>query len=200
MNAKIALCLAMTILAAGCASNKMNISADQTSIETPPDKAQVIFMRPSSFGGAVQASVFDVTAGDPEFIGIISTGTQVSLLVDPGKHTFMVVSEAADFLEADLSSGKTYYTIVSARFGAWKARFSLYPVRNGAQGDFEYKSEQFQGWMKKVRFVENTPESHAWFEANKAGIVEKQARYWTVWQQKSAGDLAERTLNPDDGV
>ena len=54
--------------------------------------------------------------------------------------------------------------------------------------------------MKKVRFVNNTAESTAWFEGNKASIREKQSKYWEVWKQKSAADLAERTLRPEDGV
>jgi hypothetical protein len=200
MKIQLLLCSVAAFLISGCASNKMLDRTDQATAVPAADKAQVIFMRPSSFGGAVQSTVFDVTAGEPEFIGIVSSGAKVSLMVAPGKHVFMVVSEAADFLEADLAAGKTYYAVVSARFGAWKARFSLHPVRNGAPGDYQYESEEFQSWQKKVRFVENTSDSIAWFEANKADVKEKQAKYWEVWQQKPPADKAERTLLPEDGV
>jgi hypothetical protein len=200
INTKLFFWLLAAFALSGCASGKMIDRANQLTEIPPADKAQVIFMRPSSFGGAVQATVFDVSSDETGFIGIISSGTQLSYMVDPGKHIFMVVSEAADFLEANLVEGKTYYAVVTARMGAWKARFSMYPVRNGGEGDRQYQSEKFQGWMKKVRFVENTPGSIAWFEANKADIKAKQIRYWDVWQQKSEVDLLERTLNPEDGV
>jgi hypothetical protein len=51
-----------------------------------------------------------------------------------------------------------------------------------------------------MRYVSNTPASTAWFTSNKADIKEKQARNWEVWKQKSPADLAERTLNPEDGL
>ena len=200
MKTKILLWATAALLLTGCASNKMVDRTDQTIAIPAIDKAQVIFMRPSAFGGAIQATVFDVSSDEPEFIGIVSSGTQISHMVDPGQHVFMVVSEAADFLEADLVGGKTYYSMITARMGAWKARFSMSPVRNSAAGNYQYGSEKFQGWMNKVRFVENTTESIAWFEANKADIQDKQNRYWEVWQQKTEADLAERTLNPEDGV
>ena len=200
MNIKLHMCIAGALLLTGCASNLMIDSTNQATVVPTADKAQIIIMRPSVFGGAIQSPVFDVSSGDAEFIGIVSSGTQISYMVDPGKRVFMVVSEAADFLEADLDKGKTYYAIVTARMGAWKARFSLHPIRNGGAGDRQYDSEEFQWWLAKVRYVENTPESIAWFEANKASIKKKQIRYWEVWQQKSEADLAERTLNRDDGV
>jgi hypothetical protein len=200
MKTRFFLWATAALLFTGCASNKMVDRADQTTAVPAADQAQVIFMRPSAFGGAIQAAVFDVSSMDSEFIGIVSTGTQISHMVDPGHHVFMVVSEAADFLEADLVGGKTYYAMVNARMGAWKARFSMFPVRNGGAGNYQYDSEQFQGWLKKMRFVENTPESIAWFQANEADIKDKQSRYWEVWQQKTDVDLAERTLSPEDGV
>jgi hypothetical protein len=55
--------------------------------------------------------------------------------------------------------------------GPGKAIFSLYPVRNGGAGEFQYQSGEFQGWLGKMRYVSNTP-----------------------------ADLAERTLNPEDGL
>ena len=192
--------ITIAALLTGCASSRMIEAVDQQTAVPATDQAQVIFMRPSSFGGAIQASLFDVTTDETEFIGIISSGTQLSYMVEPGKHVFMVVSEAADFLEADLSGGKTYYATVNARMGAWRARFSLYPVRNGAAGERQYDSDEFRGWMKKVKFVENTPESIAWFEENKADIKDKQVRYWSVWQEKTDDALGERTLNPEDGI
>jgi hypothetical protein len=200
MKTKLLFLATVIFLATGCASTKMLDRANQ-EVEVPTaDKAQLIFMRSSSFGGAVQSTVFNITSTDPEFIGILSYGKKLSYAVDPGKHVFMVIGESADFMEANLAGGKTYYAMVTPRMGAWKTRFSMKPVRNGVDGEFQYESDRFQGWLKKTSFVENTPESIAWFNANLDSIVSKQTEYWEVWQEKSAEDLAERTLNPDDGV
>lgn len=200
MKNRILVTFAAALLASGCASTKMIDSPQQELVPPAAGKAQVVFMRASFVGSAVQAVIYDATGGSAEFIGIISNGKKLAYSVDPGQHVFMVVSEAADFLEADLAGGKTYYAMVTPRMGAWKARFSLSPVRNGGEGDFQYQSDKFQGWLRDNKFSENTAESNAWAVENHSSVLEKQARYWPAWQEKSATDIAERTLNPDDGV
>lgn len=200
MNTKLLALLAATLFATGCASNKM-IDAPQQEVITPPaDKAQIVFLRSSFVGSAIQSVIYDATDGGTEFIGILSNDKMLSYTVDSGKHLFMVVSEAADFMEANLVGGKTYYAIVTPRMGAWRARFSMSPVRNGGSGEFQYDSSEFRDWIADAEFSQNTPESFAWAKDNHASVEEKQAEYWEVWQQKSAADLAERTMNPDDGI
>ena len=200
MKLRILLSIAVVLLASGCASTKMTVKSDQRMTTPAADSAQVVFMRSSFFGGAIQASIFEVTSGEPEFIGILSAGTKLAYEVEPGEHVFMVVSEAADFMEANLAGGKIYYSMVTPRMGAWKARFSMHPVRNGAPGEFQYSSERFQDWLMGTKFVANTPESEAWFKEHLYSIKSKQSEYWAVWQTKSEADLKERTLNPEDGI
>jgi len=189
-----------TLLVVGCASNPMQVAPDQTIDEPPADKAQVVFLRSSFVGSAISASLYEVTGGKTEFIGVINNGTKVVHETTPGKQTFMVVSEAADFLEAELEGGKTYHAIVTPRMGAWKARFSLWPIRKGSDGRFNTESDDFNSWMENTDLMVNTPESRQWFENNKASVMSKQKEYWEVWQEKSDADLAERTLRPDDGM
>ena len=200
MKIRILLSLLFLLLATGCASTKMTVKSDQQMTTPTAGTSQVIFMRSSFLGSAIQASVFDVTSGDPEFIGILSNATKLSYDVKPGYHVFMVVSEAADFMEANLAVGKTYFAMVTPRMGAWKARFSMYPVRNGGQGEFQYSSDEFQKWLRSSQFVGNTAESEAWFKENLSSIKSKQSDYWQVWQEKSQADIMERTLNPEDGI
>ncbi len=200
LKTRIPLLAAAFLLATGCASNKMIEATDQQVKVSPTGKAQVIFIRPSALGGAIQSSLFDVSGDAPEFVGILSAGAKIAYNVEPGKRVFMVVSEAADFLEADLKPATTYYAVVTARMGAWKARFSIFPVRNGGEGEYQYGSDRFQKWLEKTKFYENTPESIAWAEENQASIINKQSKYWSVWKEKTPEALAERTLNPDDGV
>jgi hypothetical protein len=200
MKTKSLLFTAVVLLASGCASTKMVVKEDQTLVAPATEQSQIIFLRSTFVGSAIQSSIYDVTVGEPEFIGILSNDTKLAHTVDPGKHVFMVVSEAADFMEADLAAGKTYFSMVTPRMGAWVARFSMHPVRNGAAGDFQYSSDRFQGWLAKTKFVENTAESYAWFEAGRDSIKGRQEKYWTVWQEKTAEALARRRLNPNDGI
>jgi len=127
-------------------------AAALTPVSTAPAAAvadsKIVFMRPHAYGGAIQASVFDVTGrGDAKFIGIITMHTQISYPVRPGRYTFMVVGESADFMEAEIVSGKSYYALVIARPGAWKARFSFVPVRQN-----EKRVEQWESGLRPVAY------------------------------------------------
>ncbi len=189
-----------TLLLAGCASNPMEPVADQTIPAAAPDKAQVVFMRDAYTGKAIVSSLYDVTDGKTQFIGVMANGTKIAYPTTPGKHTFMVVSEAADFMEADLVAGKTYYALVTPRMGLWKARFSLWPISNDPEAAHSLKSKNFKGWVEDTDLVTNSPKSLAWYERVKASIEKKRAEYWPVWQEKSADAVAERTLKPSDGL
>ncbi len=200
MRTKIFAAAIVALFATGCASTKMVDSTNQVLEAPSADKAQIVFIRSSFVGSAIQASIFDVTSDETQFIGILSNGKKLSYSVDPGEHMFMVVSEAADFMRANVVGGKIYYAMVTPRMGAWKARFSMHPVRNGTGGEFQYESDRFQGFLKNSNFTENTPESLAWYEENRGNIATRQADYLAVWQQKSEGELADRTLHPTDGI
>ena len=189
-----------TLLLAGCASNPMDPVADQTIPAAAPDMAQVVFMRDAYTGKAIVSSLYDVTDGKTQFIGVMANGTKIAYPTTPGKHTFMVVSEAADFMEADLVAGKTYYALVTPRMGLWKARFSLWPISNDPEAAHSLKSKNFKGWVEDTDLVTNSPKSLAWYERVKASIEKKRAEYWPVWQEKSADAVAERTLKPSDGL
>jgi hypothetical protein len=195
-TAIIAAALSLT----GCASTLMRPAENQTLAAPSPQTSRIVFLRPSSFGGAIQASLFDVTDDDLNFLGIISTGTTVVYDVAPGSHRLMVVSEAADFMEAKLAPGKTYYAVVTPRMGAWKARFSLWPVKARSSNKYNLDNKEFDDWLKEGKVVTNTPEGEQWFTANTADIRKKQAAYLSVWKQKTAAELAERTLEEEDGV
>lgn len=192
--------VAITLLLSGCGSNPMKVADDQHLALMNNNESQIVFMRSTFVGSAISASLYDVTSGEPEFIGIINNGTKVAYATKPGKRVFMVVSEAADYLEANLEGGKTYYSIVTPRMGAWVARFSMWPIRNGSSGDYSTKSKDFESWLSGTKLVTNSEKSEAWFEKNEKSIQAKHEKYWPAWQEKSQDDLARRTLNADDGV
>ena len=164
-----------------------------------PENATVVFMRSSMVGSMIKTSLYEVTNGETKFIGIMKNKNKITYEATPGNHTFMVVSEAADFMEANVVAGKTYYSMVTPRTGAWKARFSLIPVRNDGTTDFNTDSKKFAKWKKKTKAASMTEKSKAWYEKHKASVESKRAKYWQKWQEKSPEDKAARTLNANDG-
>ncbi|WP_444995473.1 hypothetical protein [Aliikangiella sp. IMCC44359] len=194
------LILTLGVILTGCASNPMQVLKDQPLEKAKEGEAQVVFMRSSFVGGAINSSIFEIVDNEPVFVGILANGTKLAYNTKPGKHTFMVVSEAADFLEANVVAGKTYYSIVTPRMGFWKARFSIWPIRNDGTTKYNTSTSDFKSWLNKTHLVKNTDKSIAWSKKHHADIVQKMKDYLVVWKQKSDADLAERTLNPDDGV
>jgi len=64
--------------------------------------------------------------------------------------------------------------------------------------EFNWRNADVAKWIANAKHVQNTPEGEAWFKANQASIVKKQADYLAVWNKKSATDLSQRTLAPGD--
>jgi hypothetical protein len=185
-------------LLAGCAGNSTNIASDAPP-EPNPNQAQIVFIRDSSVGKAVQASVYDVTTPETQFIGIVANKAQVSYLSPGGKRTFMVVSDTAEFMEADLTTGNLYYAMVIPRVDDSTVRFSLWPVSQDATAPYNLKSNDFVTWMADTNWVPTSPASVSWYQANKADIEAKRQKYWAEWLKKSPGDTRPHFLMPGDG-
>lgn len=184
----------------GCSSSSMMVASQQTLSVPSKNEAQVIFMRSSFIGSAVSASIYDVTNKNIKFIGILDNGKKLIYSVDPGKHTFMVVSEAADFMEADLSPGKNYYSITTPRMGVWKARFSLWPIKSDPNAEYNTSMKKFDQWENNTKIVQNTEQSRTWYENNKESVRLKFEEYWPKWKDITQENLLKRTLVPEDGM
>ncbi len=178
----------------GCAgsSKYMREISDQNISYTPSaNEAVVVFMRPSGFGFAIDSSVFDITTEKNEIIGIVPAKKKLAYRVKSGKHMFMVIGESADFLQADLIAGKTYYSRVITRPGAWKARFSLAPVKR------DKDQENLNKWLNDCTWVEMNESAFKWAEQNAASIQDKRITYIEKWNNNTDEDKA--TLLPEDG-
>lgn len=190
-SAGIMLALAGMMALAGCTSTTSRLMVEVPEpavIATPPsDKATIVFYRSSYLGEAIQASVFDISTEPPRLVGIVSASTKLAYICEPGRRRFMVISESADFMDAELAAGKTYFTLVAPRVGVWKARFSLRPR---VATDPE-TIEQLSG----LSWIDNTPRSQHWAEVNMSSIQQKREDYWPQWQRKRDKPL----LGIDDG-
>ncbi|MEA3193628.1 MAG: hypothetical protein QOD26_1961 [Betaproteobacteria bacterium] len=152
--------------------------------------SKVIFMRVSKQSSGSNASLFDVTEpGAPKFVGNVNAGTKISYPLNPGIYTFMVVGETAEFMQATIISGKTYYALVIPRAGA--KRFAIEPVRRNELG-----GKEFLTWDRGTKLMTDTGTAQGF---NEAEISDKRNRYWQDWGKKAAGERAELTINAEDG-
>jgi hypothetical protein len=164
-----------------CASSHMVVVEEGARVTRPESgKALVYFLRPTSFGGAIQATLYD---GD-DYIGTISANTHIAYQAEPGKHLFMVIGESADFMQADLTAGKTYSAVVQPRMGIWKARFSFQPASGMDQ----------LGATKQVMLSE---EGRVWSRENAASVKKKKAEYLPKWKEKPDSD--KQALRAESG-
>lgn len=178
--------IVLGLLLSGCAGSVKNmreLPADAPAATPQAGEAMVVFMRPSGVGFAVQSSVFEIVNDTPKLVGIVAAKTKVAYRTQPGKHLFMSVGENADFLNADLAAGKTYYAYVSPRIGMWKARFVLEPKTLKDQADPAFASD-----LADCKWVEVSAESTSWLNENLGSIQSKRAEYYADWQAKPADE------------
>jgi hypothetical protein len=181
------LALAVGLLA-GCTvrSDLMSPTGESPNgLRPAPGKALVVFLRPEYVGYAIQAVVYDGT----QFIGVVSRYAAVAYQTDPGAHRFMVVSEAADFMDADLAPGRTYFAQVRPRMGVWRARFSLAPLSATAD------ARDIATWLAESKVVTANAAGRRWDEENRPSVLAKKAAYERKWLEKEDRPM----LHADDG-
>lgn len=195
-----ALLVMMLCITPAFAKSKLMEPAAEQAPKPEPGKALVVFMRPSMLGFAIASSVYHAPDGETRFLGVVGAKDKLAYQAEPGDHRFMVIAENADFMDAHLEAGKTYYVLISPRPGMWKARFSLIPVLNQPDAKYSVRSADFKEWMAKTEYVQLAPAAEAWFEKNKASVEEKKVDYLKKWNVMAPADRAELTLNFTDGV
>ena len=166
------------VLVAGCAARSdlmQPTGQSPSSLRPEPDRALVVFLRPEYLGYAIQSVVYDGEA----FIGVVSRFSAVPFDATPGPHRFMVVSEAADFLDADLLPGRTYFVEVVPRMGVWRARFSLRPLDGARDRD------TISSALAEARVLRTNEEGRRWDAANRESVLEKKAEYEPEWLRKA---------------
>jgi len=161
-----------------------------TAVAPPEAPSRVIFMRVSKQSSSTNALLFDVSEpGDPKLIGNVGPASKLSYSLKPGLYTFMVLGDTAEFMQATIIGGKTYYALVIPRGGA--TRFSVEPIRQSEIG-----GKEFAGWDRGTKPISGSAASASY---DAAAAAEKRVRYWQEWSKKSETQRAELTLNAEDG-
>src|SRR5262245_8930513 len=168
-------------LSFGCASSLMQPAEDPAMPPLSSDASRIVFLRPSHWGGAIQTSLYDVTQKSPEFLGVLSAGRKIVLDTSPGAHRFMVVSEHADFMDAQLAPGRTYYAVVGYRVGFWNGQFPLWPVKAAADAPYSLQDDDFDEWLEAAEPVVKTAAADEWARDHLVDVQSKYDAYLPVW-------------------
>lgn len=151
--------------------------------------AKIVFMRVSKQTAGVNAALFDVSGpGEPKYIGTIDSASKLAYPLNPGLYTFMAVGDTAEFMQATVTGGRTYYALVIPRSGA--KRFTIEPVRS-----HEIGGKEFAGWDRATRMMGDATRRGY----NAAEVAEKRERYWAEWSRKPEAQRTELTLKAEDG-
>lgn len=204
MSKSLPILLLPLLMLSGCASEPQKphfLETTSQELAAPPaDKAQVVFLEPiNSIQGLFPVGLFEVVGDSRVHLATTGAHSKVALEFTPGHHVLMANHSGmiAHFLEMDVEAGKRYYVLVRFVYGRG---FQLRPLRPTGPSDYSVANEDFREWVAETRFVQKTPESEAYFEAQKANVDKTQAKGWADWQKKSPAERAELTLNPSDAV
>jgi len=120
---------------------------------------------------------------------VVNSASKLSYSLMPGLYTFMVVGETAEFMQATVNGGKTYYALVIPKSGA--TRFAVEPVRRQEIG-----GKEFQSWDRGTKQMPAAAQPRAY---NASDVAEKRVRHWQDWSKKTEAQRAELTINAEDG-
>jgi hypothetical protein len=179
--------VALVVVAAGCSM----VRPAQPPAPPAANQATVVFL-----GRAAGALLYDVSDGDQElFIGISDPDTKVGYLSPAGRRRFMVVGETADFLDAELEPGKTYYALVTTRPGWWAPRFSFRPVRRS-----DAESGREAGWIASWGWVEPSDRGRNYATSHSRTVHDKKVGNQTKHEAKDAASREKVRLDASDGI
>jgi hypothetical protein len=176
----------LILFVVSCAPKYM---VQQEPMQKPSEgKAIVNFIRPSSFGKAMQVSIWD----NDKMIGMTTGKMAFQYECDPGKHLFIAWSEYKSPVEADLLPDRVYYIVLRVRMGWWRGRVHQVPVNQ-----YHELWSNVLTWQKTLPNYVPDPAAIAAVEAkNHPKIIEYLQQYHT----EIAGTKHVLYLRPEDGV
>ena len=197
MNRFKMLFLVFITLSLGACGGTMIVAPTQEIKPPSSGKATIVFMRTSFVAGAIGVEMLETTNGELKFVGNLAMGNKISYETTPGEKVFMAYGVAADFMKARVDAGKTYYVIVRPNWGT--GGFAPTPVRRDTT-EYNMAMPEFKDWVSGTELVIPGPDTDSWFKEKKPQLEEVYKEYWPRFQTKTPDQIAERTLNPEDGV
>lgn len=138
--------LLLICLMAGCATTHMLKPDKAPELTSHPDKATLVIIRETYFGGAI---VFWHYL-DGKLIGETTGKTYFVTPVAPGPHYVVIATENTGVAHFDFKPGKTYFLGEGIAMGIWRARTS---------GFYPMTPEDAANAMKECSYLEYDPKT-----------------------------------------
>lgn len=183
--------LVMIVLAsfvASCAMKRPYMIDQERKSKPGEGKALVNFIRPSGFGYAAKATIWD----RDKLIGVSFGKQGFQYECDPGKHLFIAWSEYKSPVQADLLPNRVYYIVLRIRMGWWRGRVHQIPV-----------NKQHPLWEEAVTSQRTLPNRTFDQQALAAAETEEKDKiieYLNYYDSEVKGTKHVLYLRPDDGV
>ncbi|MBC2664977.1 hypothetical protein H7F51_05575 [Novosphingobium flavum] len=121
--------LARAVLAASLALGAAApaFAADKAPVVIPPPpagKGQIVFYRTGTIMGAAMGCAVNEKG---QKISSLGSGRYFILVTEPGRHEYMVKSEAKDFLALEVEPDETQYALCKIKMGIMAGRPDLAP-------------------------------------------------------------------------
>ena len=111
----------------------------------------------------------------------------------------MVQLDNADFLAADLRAGRTYYVIVTPRWGYRTVYFSLAPVTRYRRTQFHIGMGFIRHAIDRDPILEYTSEGLEYMNNRSRRAKKLYQVYLHKWNRKNQRRKLRATLLPEDG-
>ncbi len=179
---------ALVFAVCSCSIKRPYMVDRPVQIAPSPGKALVNFVRPSSFGTAAKATIWD---GD-RLIGVSFGKQSFQYECEPGKHLFIAWSEYKSPVEATLEADKVYFIALRIRMGWWRGRIHQVPV-----------TKHDPLWGEVVTALKTNP--NRGFQASALAEAEAEGKpkiqeYLRVYEREIKGTEHVLYLNRQDGV
>jgi hypothetical protein len=162
------------------------------SFVAPKDGALVVFVRPAKLGKAVNFYVFDE---NKKLLTLFKGNERVSVAVEPGPHTFYVVSENAGLVRAELAAGRTYIIPTQPKMGFGKARVIVQPVLRESV-NFAESAE----WIRETKPGKpDFAKGKKWTSKHQDDLDARIAGAEADWLSKGEAHQKAMTMGPEDG-
>jgi hypothetical protein len=187
--------LLLALATAGCSasSDYMHPVAVPRAIVARPDAATVVFIRPSGYAGGIKTTILD---GRGRFLGDSLAESYFTVYVPPGPNVFIAWAENTAALRANLAPGRTYYVEVAPKIGMLSARVHLLAMTPRSESWSKRRE-----WLTDSKQLEvDEPGGQAYLRGRSEDVAERLQRANEALRQYSPEELAERTLDPNDGT
>ena len=180
----------------GCASQPRPTASDSVIVFILPGMTSERGAYQPTYGATPSVSLHDVSAPERKIVGILGIGQKLAYRVPPGTHQFMLTNRGStDFMEANVSAGKTYYAIVQLQAeSGYDQRYGFRPVR---PRDFD--SGLFKRWDTNTSLVDRSEAWQQWSNANEQSVERRLRQFRPAWDKQGADERRLRTLQVSDG-